>query len=103
MKFSDRRHMLGYNTKYPSISMYTLYMYVLCIAVLYKTDIYVYRLDSKTLGRSYIFALVNTFDSFMAGLGRNRVGRAFCSAQKAHKPVQTGSAKQAIGFRNLLS
>ena len=28
MKFSDRRHMQGYKTKYPSISMYVHIVYV---------------------------------------------------------------------------
>ena len=37
----------------------------------------VYRLDSKNL----------TIDSFLAGLGRNRVYSGFCSAQTAYESV----------------
>ena len=44
-----------------------------------------------------------TFDSFLAGLDRNWVYGVCCSAQMAHKSVQTSSAKQATDAKSLLS
>ena len=41
----------------------------------------------KTVRHKLLFSF-GTFDSFLAGLGRNRVYRACCSAQTVHKPVQ---------------
>ena len=38
--------------------------------------------------RLYTLFCFCTFDSFLAGLGRNRVYGVCCSAQAAHKPVQ---------------
>ena len=44
-----------------------------------------------------------TFDSFLAGSGRNWVFGVCCSVQIAFQPVQTSSAKQTTGAKSLLS
>ena len=44
-----------------------------------------------------------TFDSFLAGLGKNQVYDACCSAQMAYKTVHTSSAKQKTVPESLLS
>ena len=55
---------------------------------------YIY-LDSKLL-----FSM-GTFDSFLSGLGRNQF--TCCSAQTAHKPVETSLTKQTTEAKSLLS
>ena len=61
----------------------------------------VYRLH-RTI-RPSIFISFGTFDSFLIGLARNWVYRAYCSAQSAQKPVQTIWEKLTTRSQRLLS
>ena len=58
------------------------------------------KIYTRTVKPKLHFIVVGTFDSFLAGLGRNRMYSACCSARKA---VKTRSAKQTRSFQSLLS
>ena len=53
-------------------------------------------LDGKTLPSL-------TYNSFLAGMGRNQGYSSSCSAQTTHKSVSNSSAKQTSGSMSLLS
>ena len=51
----------------------------------------------------FFFETDVTFDSILAGLGRNQLYDACCSAQTAHKPVLKNLEKQTTGANSLLT
>ena len=55
----------------------------------------------RTVRPKYLFSF-DTFDSFLAGLGRNWVYFASCSDKKTHKKASTSLTKQAKSAKSLL-
>ena len=59
----------------------------------------VYRSDNNKVLTKYLLFSLGAFDSFLAGVDRNRVYSAFCNALK---PVSTSLAKQATSSKSSL-
>jgi hypothetical protein len=72
-----------------------------CVGNITKTA---YLLGSTTVNRfeSKNLALIHSIPSRLIW-AKNRLDGASCSAQTAHKAVQTSSAKKATGTKSLLS